>query len=117
MENNKNIVFILKRLQTISSILCLNANSHTLLKDNYVLLVISDRLILCLSKLFLILQFCFKSNFNRKRNTFFSIFIPGQNSNCSQYHFECLTGGCIHISQVCDFISDCPDSSDESCGK
>jgi hypothetical protein len=37
--------------------------------------------------------------------------------NCGEDEFRCTAGDCIHISQVCDFIVDCTDASDEFCGK
>ncbi|KAK8784904.1 hypothetical protein V5799_008731, partial [Amblyomma americanum] len=39
-------------------------------------------------------------------------------SNCTNGHFACLSGDrCIPASQLCDFLKQCPDGSDEShCG-
>ena len=32
---------------------------------------------------------------------------------CSDQYFQCLSGGCIPISKVCNFYNDCKDGSDE----
>ena len=36
---------------------------------------------------------------------------------CGKEEFRCEAGDCIHVSQVCDFIVDCTDGSDEFCGE
>ena len=38
-----------------------------------------------------------------------------KNCTCSRHYFQCTSGGCIHMSSVCDRMSHCRDSSDEIC--
>lgn len=35
---------------------------------------------------------------------------------CAVDQFTCGDGSCIHLSLVCNFITDCIDASDEICG-
>ena len=37
------------------------------------------------------------------------------NCSCPWHYFQCTCGGCIHMSSICDGVSDCRDSSDEIC--
>ncbi|XP_060575283.1 low-density lipoprotein receptor-related protein 1-like [Ruditapes philippinarum] len=36
-------------------------------------------------------------------------------SDCTNDHFQCTDGRCIHVSQLCDFTTDCLDGADEYC--
>ena len=38
-----------------------------------------------------------------------------KNCTCPRHHFQCTSGGCIHMSYICDGESHCRDSSDEIC--
>ena len=49
--------------------------------------------------------------------TNFSSFFHIDQDICEKDEFRCEAGDCIHVSQVCDFIVDCTDGSDEFCGK
>ena len=42
-------------------------------------------------------------------------FCSPSNCTCSEHYFQCTSGGCTHMSSVCDGINDCRDSSDEIC--
>ena len=44
----------------------------------------------------------------------FNVCMP-RNCTCSRHYFQCTSGGCIHMSSVCDRMSHCRDSSDEIC--
>ena len=35
------------------------------------------------------------------------------NCFCDQLHLQCVPGGCLSLSRMCDGIADCPDASDE----
>ncbi|XP_053380018.1 G-protein coupled receptor GRL101-like [Mercenaria mercenaria] len=39
-----------------------------------------------------------------------------RNRSCLPDQYQCDGGDCIHISQMCNFVPDCIDQSDENCG-
>ena len=44
--------------------------------------------------------------------------VGSMSDNCNSELFHCATGGCISLSFLCDFITQCPDGSDEEhCGQ
>lgn len=44
---------------------------------------------------------------------FLSAVIPTTQPSCAPHRFQCSNGRCIAKNQVCDFLDDCGDSSDE----
>lgn len=38
---------------------------------------------------------------------------PDEDCVCSEAYFQCMTGGCVPVSKVCDYHPDCDDNSDE----